>query len=198
MKSSIILPELLKFVEFTHRFQKIERTILATGLKRNENDAEHSFQMAIVCWFLIQTLRLKLSTNKVIAYCLTHDLVEIFAGDTYFYTSNTKLKNTKQAREEKAMKKIAKLFPKFVGMNKTIAEYEAKKNPEAKFVYAVDKVLPVINIYLDQGKSWKRDRVTYEMIRTKDEKVKVSKPVEKIWKDLVKKLDKNKKFFYEK
>jgi putative hydrolase of HD superfamily len=134
----------------------------------------------------------------VIAYCLTHDLVEIFAGDTYFYTTNKKIKDSKRERETNAMKKIAKLFPAFSGMNKTISDYETKKDIEASFVYAVDKVLPVLNIFLDKGRSWQRDRVTYELIRTKDEKVKISEPVEKIWKDLVERLDRNKKFFYEK
>ncbi len=185
-------------MEFTHSYQKIERTILVTGLKRNENDAEHSFQMALVCWFLISTKKLKLSLSKVIEYCLAHDLVEVFAGDTYFYTTDKKARDSKAIREEVARKKILKKFPNFKDLNRVILNYEKKVDEESKFVYAVDKILPVLNIYLDKGKSWKRDKVTYEMIRTKDEKVKVSSPAEKIWKDLVKKLDRNQKYFYDK
>ena len=42
------LKELLKFVELTHQFQKIERTILIPKEERKENDLEHSAQLDLI------------------------------------------------------------------------------------------------------------------------------------------------------
>lgn len=38
-------------------------------------------------------------------------------------------------------------------------------NPESRFVYAMDKVLPILNIYLDEGRTWRSiTHVTMDMI----------------------------------
>lgn len=187
---------LLKFTEFTHKFQQVERILFVNGSKRNENDSEHSFQLAIVGWYIAQNIDAKLNVSKIIKYALVHDLVEIYAGDTYFYTTNKQLSDSKTERERLAYEKIAQEFQEFPEMSKAIREYEAGKNEEAKFVYALDKIIPVLNIYLDKGRSWQRDKVTYKMARTKDEKVAKSKYMVPIWQELCKLLEKDKHYFF--
>ncbi len=192
----MILNELFSFLEFTHKFQQIQRVIFATGEKRNENDAEHSYQLAMACWFVVQTKKLELDKNKIINYSLVHDLVEIYAGDTYFYSADQNLQSSKPAREKAAFERIKKEFPKLKDIHKAIKGYEALKDEESKLVYAMDKMIPVLNIYLDKGRNWKRDKVTYEMARTKDDKIALSPSIFEEWKELIIHLEKNLDYFY--
>ncbi|HRN96665.1 MAG TPA: HD domain-containing protein [Candidatus Levybacteria bacterium] len=187
--------DLLEFVSFTHQYQQVKRAILATGENRDENDAEHSYQLAMVAWYVVKTRKLKLDIDKVIKYALTHDLVEVYANDTPFHTKDKTLLESKQQREHDALEQIATNFAEFGDMKELIKKYEEKIDEEAKFVYALDKILPVMNIYLDNGKTWKRDDISYKQIRTKDEKIKVSEEAEKLWKELLVLLDKNKHMF---
>lgn len=185
------LTEILDFLKFTHLFQSVQRVIYIPGIERDENDAEHSFQLALMAWYIIQLKNLPLDISKIIQYALVHDLVEAYAGDTFFYTSDIKLKNSKEEREKDAAEKIKQNFPAFTDLHTLIKLYEERHDKESKFVYALDKVLPVMNIYVDGGRTWRRDGVTYEMIRTKDSKVAQSKEVEIIWKELLPLLEKD-------
>lgn len=190
------LANIFKFVEFTHQFQQVKRVILVNSEDRLENDAEHSFQLALTAWYLITSKNLKLDLEKVLKYALVHDLVEVYAGDTFFHTEDQKLRQNKKKREFEAALKIKKNFPEMPDFFIEIEEYEKLNNYEAKFVYALDKVIPVINIYLDHGRSWQKEGVTYKMIRTKDEKVKVSEEIEKLWKELVIFLDRDREMLF--
>lgn len=187
---------LLQFVTLTHSYQQIQRQILATGENRNENDAEHGYQLAMIAWYIVTSRTLDLDLNLVIKYALSHDLVEAYAGDTPFFTTDKTLRASKPEREQKALKKIQLNFPEFRELASYIDDYERKDNKEARFVYALDKIIPVMNIFLDNGKTWQRDKITYAMIRTKDEKVKVSPEAYEIWLELMKVLDNKKNLFF--
>lgn len=186
------LDKIFDFVKFSHKFQQVSRVLLVNGEDRKENDAEHSFQLVLLAWYLINGKGLDLDMEKIFMYAAAHDLVEVYAGDTYFYTDDLELKNSKKSREEEAACRIKDEFPEFSKLHEIIEKYENLDDEEARFVYALDKILPVINIYLDSGRSWKIEGVTYEMLRTKDEKVKKSKIINEIWVELVKILEKEK------
>lgn len=192
------LERLLDFVKFSHNFQQVKRVLLVNNEDRQENDAEHSYQLALVAWYLIDSKNLPLDLGKVLRYAIVHDLVEVYAGDTYFYTEDKSLRESKVAREAEAAERIAQEFPEMSELNQLIVDYEEKFDEEAKFVYALDKILPVMNIYLDGGRSWQKEGVSYEMLRTKDEKVKKSQVIDEIWGELVKELKKNKVVLFNK
>ncbi len=185
--------QLLNFISFTNKFQHIKRILFVTDEDRDENDAEHSFQLAFVAWYLIAAQKLKkYDINKVIKYAIVHDLVETYAGDTYF-EADQKSKDTKHLRESKALQKITQDFAEFPEMIELINKYEERKDNESKFVYTLDKMLPVLNIYLDKGRSWKRDKVSFEMIRNKDKKIKENKDVMKTWMKFMELVEKDRK-----
>lgn len=100
--------------------------------------------------------------------------------------------NDQIKREKQALEQIAHEFPEFPDITALIHDYEKKSDKEARFVYAFDKMIPVLNIYLDMGRSWKRDKVTSEMIRRKDEKIVINDDVMKIWLDFMKLVEKEK------
>jgi putative hydrolase of HD superfamily len=165
--------------------------MFATGEDRRENDSEHSFQLAMVGWYIISTKKLKYNIDKVIKYALVHDLVEIYAGDNFFYSDEAS-KKLQHEKEQEAIKKIAKNFKEFKELPKIIIDYENRKDPESKFVYALDKILPVMNIYLDNGRGWREHRIKFEMLVENKKKVVINEDVREIWEELVKVVEERK------
>jgi putative hydrolase of HD superfamily len=148
------------FVRLLHAFQSVERIARASDLSRPENDAEHSYFLAMICWYLRDTLQLDYSLEKIFRYALSHDLVEIYSGDTFFL--DTEAHKTKKKREENARMRIRSEFPEFNDLHATINAYENRNEPEAVFVYAVDKVLPFLINYIQGGYMWKEMKVAHD------------------------------------
>lgn len=193
--AKLSVAQLLKFVKFTHQYQQIERIIFVTNQNRNENDSEHSFQLALLSWYLIASQSLDYDLDQVIKYALIHDLVETYAGDSYFWRNNQE-KDNKKEREAKSLAKINKILPEFFDLTSLISQYEKQGDREAEFVYALDKMIPVLNIYLDKGRSWHRDKVKFDMIRAKDEKIKINNDVLEIWLKFMKLVEKDRKSLF--
>ena len=162
---SMRLDQILDFVGFINRLQQVERRILIHNSERFENDLEHQYQLALVAWYLIKSEKLKLNLLKTIQYALAHDIVEIYAGDTWVF--DDKHRKTKIQRELAAVKKIQKEFPEFPNLPLIIKKYEARRDKESRFVYALDKLVPILNIYLDGGRNWKRQKVSLQKMVTK-------------------------------
>jgi len=138
------LTNLIQFMEFINKFKLIKRTVFVAGEnpKRQENDAEHSFELAMVGWYLVDSLKLDLDLNKILKYSLTHDLVEIYAGDIdSFMYPNEDISKLKEENEHKAFEQIKLEFKDFPEMLKYIQEYEQKLDRESVFVYVLDKVI---------------------------------------------------------
>ncbi|OHA32115.1 MAG: hypothetical protein A2928_01380 [Candidatus Taylorbacteria bacterium RIFCSPLOWO2_01_FULL_45_15b] len=185
------LKKAVKFLEFLHLFQDVERKILkGVGKNQLENDAEHSFQLALLAWYLVSSNNLKMNSDKVLRYAMVHDLVEAYAGDTYIYGSKKGIE-TKKMRERRALKKIQKNFTEFPELSAWILAYEKRDDAESRFVYALDKIIPVLNIRADGGRAWKKFGVTLRMLQdAKNEKIAVSPDAEALWHALVHELKK--------
>lgn len=122
----------------------------------------------------------------VIKYALVHDLVEIYAGDTFIYSTDEALLNSQTKREQAAAARLTEEFPEFADLHLLIARYERRADKESKFVYALDKVLPVLNIYLDNGRTWKKKGITLQMlVDAKQSKAAVSSAVAGYFRELV-------------
>lgn len=185
MKQKLTTKQLLHFVQFTHKFQQVKRRIIVNHENRCENDSEHSYQLALLGWYIVSSQKLNYNIDLIIKYSLVHDLVEIYAGDTFF-EAEASLQATKEEREQSALQKIEIEFPEISDITELIHKYESKSDPEAQFVYALDKMIPVLNIYLDNGRSWKNDKVSFEMIKNKDKKIVVNNDVMDLWLELMK------------
>lgn len=184
------MEELLRFVELTQDFKLVHRKIPMSKEARNENDAEHSHQLALVAWYLIDKEKLGLDANLCMRYALVHDLIEVFAGDTPAVGKKYEgARSSKKEREERAVQKLFYEFPEFQEMHDLIRDYELKNDEESKFVYALDKVLPIINIYLDKGHAWKIHNISLsEIIDNKKDKVAVSPEIKKYFDLIIEKL----------
>ncbi len=190
------LDSLLSFTRLLHQFQAIKRKILIPETDRYENDAEHSYQLAMTAWYLISANSLNLNLEKVLKYALLHDLVEVYAGDTYAYASEEE-KTSKHDREQKALEQLKREFPEFEDLSEIIQAYEQKDSPESRFVYALDKLLPMMNTYLDQGRTWKRQHISLEeIVAYKKPKMQLSLPVKAYYDTLLEILRKHRSDFF--
>ena len=163
------------------------QTYLADG-NRKENDAEHSWHMAIMAFLLKEYAQEEVDIMRVVLMVLIHDLVEIDAGDTYAYDLDGL--QTKREREVKAAERIFGLLPKDQEeqFRELWDEFEAYESAEAKYAHMLDNFQPLmLNDALD-GKSWKEHKVKKSQIYSRN--AKTMEGSEKIWeymKDLVQK-----------
>lgn len=137
---------------------------------RKENDAEHSWHLAVMALLLSEYADKEIDTVKVMKMVLLHDIVEIDAGDTYCYDSEGN--STKAEREENAAHRIFGLLPDdqkdtFYGLWR---EFEDCKTNEARFAAVLDRLQPLMLNYTKKGISWKEHEIYKEQVmnRNKD------------------------------
>lgn len=170
-----MLEKLLGFARMLNELQAVERVIRVKDADRWENDMEHSYHLAMLAWYIIDSQKLSLDREKVFRYALAHDLVEVYAGDTYLFSPDQVLLDSKLERERIAAKRLAKEFPEVPEMHEAILHYVRKDDLESKFVYALDKIEPLVKLYLDGGRTWKEMNVTLDMAyENKKNKVDIS------------------------
>lgn len=141
-------------------------------LPRRENDAEHSFSLAIAAAVLAEYSNEPVDVTKVMKMVLVHDAVEIYAGDTYCYDDEGA--KTKEAREKAAAEKVFGTLPE--GQAKEYRalwdEFEANDTAEAKFSNAMDRIQPLLLNFSREGISWREHGVHSEQVKKRFDKVK--------------------------
>lgn len=186
---------LIELQELLLKFRSIKRMVrIPPDAKEKENDVEHSYVLAMAAWFLASYFP-KINRDKVIRIALVHDLIEAYAGDTSVWAAPEQLAAQKLA-EEKAIKQIKQDWPDFQGLTESINEYEAVKSEEAKFVYALDKLMPAIMNYLSKGYVWQKHGITFERLKTeKATKVTISPEINAYYQELLTILEKKPNLF---
>lgn len=170
---------LLELQKLLLLFSQVDRRVHRQhdGVFIAENDTEHSYNLAMTAWYLAKWFP-ELNKDLLIRYSLIHDLVEIHAGDTYIYAAEGELAS-KEKREADAALQLKTEWDDFDDMNATIHTYENRADAESKFIYALDKVMPIMLIYIHDGYTWEKEGVTTQMLHTaKLEKVKLSPEIE--------------------
>lgn len=153
---------LRKQMEFALEIDKEKNIFRQTHLSnhgRNENDAEHAWHMAIMAYLLREYSNEPIDIGKVMLMCLTHDIVEIDAGDTYAY--DLEGQKTQKAREEAAKERIFSMLPEDQKseLSSLFDEFEAYETPEAKFAHAMDNLQPLMLNDSNDGADWREHRV---------------------------------------
>ena len=161
-------------IQFLVEIDKVKnifrQTYLADG-KRKENDAEHSWHIALMAFVLKEYVKEPIDVMKVMLMVLIHDLVEIDAGDTYAYDSVGAV--DKREREEKAADRIFGLLPKDQGsyFRELWEEFEANETADAKYAHLLDNFQPILLNDASGGKSWAEHGVKKSQIYKRNEKV---------------------------
>lgn len=150
------LEKRIEFILGADRLKDVTRRNYLSDGKRREKTAEHSWYVALMAMVLEDHANNKdMDINRVIRMLLLHDLVEIFAGDTFLYDDKAHEKKTEA--EKAAAVKIFGLLPEEQGrrFRKLWEEFESKKTPEAKFCASLDRLAPILLNYESKGKLWK-------------------------------------------
>jgi putative hydrolases of HD superfamily len=134
--------------------------------------------LALTSWFLATHIAPELDHQKILKYALAHDLVELHAGDTFTFGDKDKIES-KSNREDTAIKLLVKDWPDFPELAEYASGYKNKIDEEAKFVFSVDKMLPVIMVNLgEKDDFWNRHKITVEMMKLEKVKLKESRYLE--------------------
>jgi len=165
-----------KQLAFALEIDKVKNVFRQTSLSgkvRKENDAEHSWHMAVMAYLLREYANEEVDILKVIMMCLIHDVVEIDAGDTYCYDEEG-LKTQKE-REEAAKIRIFSLLPEEQAkeMMALFDEFEAFETAEAKFARAMDNMQPLILNNSNNGSDWKEHGVNSTQVYGRQSKTKL-------------------------
>jgi putative hydrolase of HD superfamily len=188
------LDQLIDFVKFTHEIRNVRRAMIFEDA-RHENDAEHGYQLALVAWFLVDNDNLNLNKYKAIGLAIVHDIAEAYAGDTTAF-ANAKDRAEQARREKRAIEKLKESWPTFTSLHDLIEEYEVGITTEAKFVSALDKLLPMINNYIFEGKAWKEQGITLNRVKEiKLGKIDISPEINEYYKDILKILEQKPELF---
>lgn len=154
--------EVIRFTSFLHKLSGIMRTVKIANRQGYENDAEHSYQVAMVSWFVAERLGMQINRQLLLEYSLVHDLVEVYAGDTDMFISSEEHRASKLQREAAALERIKKEFPEFPSLAERLEAYEHLVDLESKIVCLVDKLLPDLSVYLSDDDYYIRNKVTFE------------------------------------
>jgi len=166
----------------------LRQTLLADG-NRRENDAEHSWHIAIMAMLLKEYAEEEVDVAKVMLMVLIHDLVEIDAGDTYAY--DTVAAATKREREVKAADRIFGILPKDQGeyFRALWDEFEEYETADAKYAHLLDNFQPLLLNDASGGISWRSHEVKKSQIYKRNERIKETSGT--IWEQMKALVEKN-------
>lgn len=154
------LAKQIQFIVEIDQAKQVFRQNVVIGTKRQENDAEHSWHMAVMAMILSEySTTEELDLLKVLKVILVHDLVEIYAGDTFCYDEQGQ--KDKKEREQEAAEQLFSLLPRDQEQEfkELWLEYEAQTTPEARFAACLDRLQPVILNYYTAGHTWQNPGV---------------------------------------
>ena|SRR6218665_10400 len=166
---------LLKQVAFIKEIDKLKYILRKTRLfnsDRHENDAEHSWHLAMMTIVLAEHSDKPIDILKVLKMVLIHDIVEIDAGDTFIYDAAKNHTNTDE--ELVAAKRIFGLLPekqaeKFIAIWQ---EFEEGITNEAKFAKTMDRFEPLLQNVSNNGGTWAEFNVPYQKVYDKKKAIK--------------------------
>lgn len=158
------MQQIIDFILELDKLKGVTRKTRPLGLDRQENSAEHSWQIAMLAASLAPYAPQAVDIQRVIAMLLVHDIGEIDTGDTIVYA--TEGWEERKAAELAAVKRIFGLLPAQQG-DAFLAlwqEFEAAETAEARFANAADRAMPVLLNLANNGQSWRENGISYERV----------------------------------
>lgn len=166
MENSNLIQQ-LSFIKEIDKLKYIQRRTKLFNSERHENDAEHSWHLAMMTIVLAEHSNKPIDVLKVLKMVLIHDIVEIDAGDTFIYDTAKSHDNTEE--ELIAAKRIFGLLPDeqakdFIAI---WSEFEEGVSEEAKFARSMDRLEPLLQNTSNDGGTWREFDVRYEQVYSK-------------------------------
>lgn len=161
------LGQQLSFLIEVDRLKTILRASPLAAVARRENDAEHSWHLALMVPVLAEYADEPIDVGHTIRLVVVHDLVEIYAGDTPIY--DDQLRASQAERELVAAERLFGLLPadQAAEFRALWDEFEARQTPEARFAKAIDRLEPNLLNWMAGGGTWQTPGVTTDTVRTR-------------------------------
>ncbi len=174
---------LFKQIEFIKEIDKLKYIFRKTKLinsDRQENDAEHSWHLALMAMVLAEHSNEPIDLAKVMKMVLIHDIVEIDSGDVFVYDTQKSHDNFDE--ELKAARRIFGILPEeqaeeFVNL---WLEFEEMKTPESQFARSLDRLEPLLQNSSNKGGTWREFDVKYDKVIEKKQAIQSGS--EELWK----------------
>lgn len=144
-----LLPDFVSLADLLLRFGRVERHLFHPDGRRPETDTDHTVMLAVIATSL--AARFGLDPGLVAQFATLHDLVEVYDGDTFTFGISDQDRDEKEVRERAALARLRQETAAFPWIVATIERYEAQRDPEARFVRYLDKVLPRLTQILNEG-----------------------------------------------
>ena len=169
--------EQLQFLIEVDKMKTILRQTLLVDQSRRENDAEYSWHFALMAMILYEYAdQNQVNLFRVLKMALIHDLVEVYAGDTFAYDEAGY--ETKESREKAAAQKLFGMLPgdQAKEIRELWEEFDTMETPDSKYAAAIDRLQPFVNNYLTEGYTWKKGNVTSDKVYKRMDMVKQGMP----------------------
>ncbi|EGR0070621.1 HD domain-containing protein [Vibrio vulnificus] len=163
--------QLVLLMELDKLKSVLRRTRVKSADKRLENSAEHSWHVALMALLMEEHANEPVNICRVVKMLLLHDVVEIDAGDTFVYDA---VASKQQAEKElAAAQRLFGMLPADQGEDllQLWLEFEAAQTADAKFGKALDRIIPMLLNYHNQGQSWQEHGVTRLQALTVNQKI---------------------------
>ena len=143
--------------------KQVQRQTHLSHRGRRENDAEHAWHMSVMAYLLREYANEPIDIARTMIMTLTHDLVEIYAGDSYAYDAEAQ--RTAPNRERAAADRLFTLLPddQRDELRGIWEEFERNDTPEARFAHAMDSLQPMMLNDSNDGADWKRRGIARSM-----------------------------------
>ena len=170
------LQQQMVFIAEVDKLKNIFRRTILTDSSRRENDAEHSWHLALMAIVLEEYAAEPVNLGRVLAMVTVHDLIEIYAGDTFAFDAAAN--QDKAQREEAAAKKLFGMLDKEQGqeLRQLWEEFDAMNTADSRFAASLDRIQPFMHNVLTEGHTWKLGTVTKEQVYRRMAPVKTGTP----------------------
>jgi putative hydrolases of HD superfamily len=162
----------INFIKEIDKIKYIQRKTKLFNSDRHENDAEHSWHLAMMAIVLAEHSNTHIDVLKVLKMLLIHDIVEIDTGDVFLHDTSKNHSNTEE--ETIAAKRIFGMLPteqaeEFISIWE---EFEAGETNEAKFAKSMDRFEPLLQNASNKGGTWAEYNVDYQRVFDTAHKIK--------------------------
>ena len=156
--------QLLRFTAEVDKMTGISRRTMLLNKSRRENDAEHSWHIAVMAMLFKDYAPEGCDVARAVQMCIVHDLVEIYAGDTFAYDVSANL--GKEEREKAGADRLFGELPVHLGKQFRLLweEFDKMETPDAKYAAAMDRLQPFLHNTLTDGQTWKEGKPSVDMV----------------------------------
>jgi len=174
-------PRIAQQMSFLMEIDKLKSIIRQSpilGENRKENDAEHSWHLALMAVLLKEhAIDEDVDILQAVKMILIHDIVEIDAGDTFVYDIAANV--GKREREVLAAERIFNLLPadQAVEIRALWDEFEERQTPASRFANALDRLHPMMLNYMSGGRGWAAHGVKSSQVFDRNKTMREGSPI---------------------